>query len=219
MNIRSVFTYVVVLMLGFIIRPSQAMENYQQQIRQLHQSWAEVTFQLQGQAQKDGFEQLRQVTGQLLQNNNDKAEVWLMSGLINASYSQVAGGLQLLKLAKAARHDLEKAIQIDDQAMHGMAYYCLANLYHQVPAWPFSFGSDKTAKRLFDKALQNNANDAAAHYYYAQFLYDNELFEQARLHFMLSKVHSADSIKIAEQSRLQLANQQLAKLDKDHAQK
>jgi hypothetical protein len=52
-----------------------------------------------------------------VQSHPDAAPLWIWSGIIKSSYSGAKGELGALSLAKAAKHDLEKAIEIDQSAL------------------------------------------------------------------------------------------------------
>ena len=76
--------------------------------------------------------------------------------------------LGALGIAKAARRDLERAIELDPVALDGSAYTSLGTLYHKVPGWPIGFGDHDKAEQLLRKALDINPNGIDANYFYGE---------------------------------------------------
>jgi hypothetical protein len=118
----------------------QADASTDDEVRQLQQRWAEVNYQLEGKTQITAFEELVAEADRLTAANPDSAPAWIWSGIVKSSFAGAKGGLGAMKLAKASRSDLERAMQIDPNALQGSAYTSLGTLYFKVPGWPVGFG-------------------------------------------------------------------------------
>ncbi|EAW31780.1 TPR repeats containing protein [marine gamma proteobacterium HTCC2143] len=148
-------------------------------ISTLQKRWAEVNYQLEGKEQITAFEQLIDKADSLVSQQPKNAPLLIWSGIIKSTYAGAKGGLGALKYAKAARTDLEKAQDIDPQALSGSAYTSLGTLYFNVPGWPIGFGDDKKAKKLLRKALTVNPHGIDPNYFFAQFLEDQGDLQEA----------------------------------------
>ncbi len=102
--------------------------------------------------------------------NPTAAEAYIWRGIIQSSYAGAKGGIGALSVAEASKADLEKALQLNAQALQGSAYTSLGVLYAKVPGWPIGFGSDKKAAQLLQKALEINPQGIDPNYFYAEFL-------------------------------------------------
>ena len=138
----------------------------------LQERWAQVNYQLQGKEQISAFELLIDTADSYIAQQPKSAEMLIWSGIIKSTYAGAKGGLGALKYAKASKRDLEKAMDIDAQALHGSVYTSLGALYFNVPGWPIAFGSDTKAKEFLLKALSINPQGIDQNYFYAQFLQD-----------------------------------------------
>jgi len=67
-------------------------------------------------------------------------------------------GISGLALVDEARAILEKVVAGDPQACEAAGLNALGMLYHKVPSWPISFGSNKKARLYFDRALATSSN-------------------------------------------------------------
>lgn len=149
-------------------------------VRALQQRWAEVNYQLEGKTQLTAFEQLVADAQSVLQRDTTNADAWIWSGIIKSSYAGAKGGLGALKLAKAAKADLEQAMALDPDAMQGSAYTSLGTLYANVPGWPLGFGDGGRAEELLQKALAINPTGIDSNYFYGDYLLQEKRFAEAR---------------------------------------
>ncbi|MDH3510681.1 MAG: hypothetical protein OER85_07470 [Gammaproteobacteria bacterium] len=149
-------------------------------VSELQAGWAVANYQLADKAQLEAFGNLEADAERFTGENPEDVEGWVWSGIIKSTYAGAKGGLGALGLAKAARKDLERALEIDDHAMHGSAYTSLGTLYFSVPGWPVGFGSDKKAEQMLTKGLEINPDGIDSNYFYAEFLRDQGKFDEAR---------------------------------------
>ena len=151
------------------------------QLIDIQKRWAEVHYSYSGDAQQQAFEALlTEVEGWLVADPNN-AEAWTWQGIIESTYAGAKGGLGALGLAKRARKSLERAIELDPSALDGSAYGSLGTLYYKVPGWPLGFGNDKKAEQLLKKALAINPNGIDPNYFYADYLFEQGLYAQAKV--------------------------------------
>ena len=155
-----------------------------EEVSKVQHDWAHANYELSGKDQTQAFETLVGNVEVLTDQYADSAEIFVWSGIVKSTYAGVKGGLGALSLAKQSRSDLEHAIEIDGDVLDGSAYTSLATLYAQVPGWPIGFGSEKKAKALFDKALNINPNGIDSNYFYAQFMFDQKNYAEAKRYFL-----------------------------------
>jgi tetratricopeptide (TPR) repeat protein len=157
-----------------------ALADVTSDVQHLQQRWAEVNYQLEGKTQLSAFEQLVGEAEAMQKTNAGSAEILIWSGIIKSTYAGAKGGLGALSLAKAAKSDLEKAMDIDADAMDGSAYNSLGALYYGVPGWPVGFGDDDKAEELLMKALELNPTGIDPNYFYGDFLIGEKRYAEAR---------------------------------------
>lgn len=150
------------------------------QVAALQTRWAEVNYQLKDDAQVRGFAELSATADAAVKAHPDAAPLWIWGGIIKSSYAGAKGGLGALSLAKAAKHDLEKAIEIDQSALQGSALTSLGTLYFKVPGWPVGFGDNDKALKLLQKSLALNPDGIDPNYFYGLFLLDQKQYVAAR---------------------------------------
>lgn len=150
------------------------------EVAHLQQRWAEVNYQLEGKTQLSAFEQLVAEADTLTDQNPNNAAAWIWSGIIKSTYAGAKGGLGALGLAKAARRDLDKATEIDGDAMEGSAYTTLGTLYHSVPGWPVGFGNEDKAEELLLKAVALSPDNIDTNYFYGTYLLDEKRYQEAQ---------------------------------------
>ncbi|MEC8374887.1 MAG: tetratricopeptide repeat protein, partial [Pseudomonadota bacterium] len=104
----------------------------------------------------------------------------------------------------------------DENALAGSAMTSLGVLYHKLPGWPISFGNDKKAEKLLKHALEINPNGIDPNYFYAEFLYDNGEYAQARIYANKAKQAPARAERpLADLGR----RQEISRLEAKLAQK
>lgn len=157
----------------------------------VQQQWAKINYELTGDEKTDAFISLLESIKTLQNDNPNHAELLIWTGIIQSSTAGAKGGIGALKYAKKARKNFEQALRINETALNGSALTSLGVLYHKVPAWPISFGSDKKAEKLLTKALEINPNGIDPNYFYAEFLFDNHQYQQAMTYIANAKAAPA----------------------------
>lgn len=178
MKTALTFLTFLFLFLG-AVGTSQASADVMEDIARLQQRWAEVNYQLEGKTQLTAFDALIQDADSLTAANPDAAPAFIWSGIIKSSFAGAKGGLGAMKLAKASRADLEKALALDPEAMQGSAYTSLGALYFKVPGWPVGFGDEEKAEELLTKALALNPDGIDPNFFYGELLLEQKRYDEA----------------------------------------
>lgn len=159
------------LLIGGAARAADALLE---EVADLQQRWAVANYELHDKPRVAALELLVQDAEAVTGRYPQRAEGWIWSGIIRSTLAGAKGGLGALGIAKAAKRDLERAIELDPAALDGSAYTSLGTLYSKVPGWPIGFGNEKKAQSLLLEALQINPDGIDANYFYGQFLYEHD---------------------------------------------
>lgn len=171
---------------------AQGFEGEEYSVSELYQTW--LVLQVQADEPLDKLTSLANQAKTLTKQHPLVADCWALQGMIYAQQADLVSGLEGLKMAKQAKDMLQKALSLDPYVFYGEVYAELGWLYHRTPGWPISFGSDKMAKHLFDKAININPRSIAANFRYAEYWFDQENYAQAKTFFQATlhaiKLHS-----------------------------
>ncbi len=151
-----------------------------QELLKLQQQWAAVNYQLEGDAQLSAFSELIEQAEALVEQSENSAEALTWLAISQSSTASAKGGLGALDFAESAKENLERAIEKEETVLDGTALTVLAALYHKVPGWPVSFGSDKKAEKLFKRALEISPHGMDQNFFYAEYLFDEGEYEKAQ---------------------------------------
>ena len=208
-NTTTVFVFGALVLAGGAVDALAAST-----ISQLQDRWAYVNYQLKDDAQIEAFTELEAQADSFVADNPTSPEGWIWRGIIKSTHAGAQGGLGALKLAKAARADLEKAIEIDPEAMNGSALTSLGTLYYSVPGWPVGFGNDKKAQELLQRGLKANPDGIDSNYFYAEYLRDKGKLADARTYYLKAQTAAPRPGRLsADQGRQQEIQAALAALD------
>jgi tetratricopeptide (TPR) repeat protein len=154
--------------------------SFEDELLTLQHRWAKVNYNKNEDQKLTQFVVLIDQSTAFTEAYPNKAEAWIWDGIIKSSYAGAKGGLGALSFAKEAKRSLEKSLKLDKNALAGSAYTSLGTLYHNVPGWPIGFGDDDEAKQFFEKSLKINPNGIDPNYFYAQYLFDEGEYKQAK---------------------------------------
>ena len=184
-------------------------------VAELMSQWAHVNYELQDDDQEQAFEALMGTAKDCTHKFPQDAEGHIWAGIIYSSFAGAKGGLGALGLAKQAKQELEYAIRLDGSALQGSAYTSLGTLYAQVPGWPIGFGDDDKAKELLQKSLQINPEGIDVNYFYAQFLYDEREYKEAKTYLLKAQAAPPRLARpLADKYRQQEISTLLAKVER-----
>lgn len=155
------------------------------EVAALRERWETITTDMPDDARGQAYAELVEEATQLVESSPDDADALLWKGIALASEARAKGGPGALGLAKEARDDLERVVELDPSGGNASAYVTLAVLYQRVPGWPLGFGDSDTAEALFQSARQIRPEGIDVNYYYAVFLAEegrvDDALEHARL--------------------------------------
>ena len=154
------------------------------EVMAIQESWGKINYQMTGDEQNEAMGSLVEQCQALVEGRPDNPEGLVWCGIVKSTYAGIAGGLSALKYAKAARKDLEKAIEINPDVLAGSAQTSLGTLYAKVPGWPLGFGNEDKAEDLLLAGLKAAPEGIDSNYFYADFLYENGDLEEARDHLL-----------------------------------
>jgi tetratricopeptide (TPR) repeat protein len=179
---RFLTTMVAVLGLLASLGSAAAPAEFDSELLAIQTSWADANYSPDGEAKEAAFDNLEAQASAFCARYPGRAEPLIWEGIVLSTAAGVKGGLDALGLAKESRARLEAALKIDPDALQGSAYTSLGTLYHKVPGFPVSFGSDKKARELLQKALTINPAGIDSNYFYGEFLFDEGEYVTARQH-------------------------------------
>ncbi|WP_137167917.1 tetratricopeptide repeat protein [Salinimonas lutimaris] len=184
-------------------------------VHDIQQQWAQISYQMPEDKQLDALKALVDTAKQRVANNPGDAASLTWLAIVQASTAKAKGGLGALDYAKAARDNFKRAIELDETVLEGSALTSLATLYHKVPGWPVSFGDDDEAESLFKRALEVNPQGIDANFFYAEFLFDDGDYQQAR-HYLekASQAAPRPDRPLADEGRHKAIDELKTKVDK-----
>ena len=142
------------------------------QLLNIQHRWAEIQYRMEEDKRPDAFEELAAETKTFVADYPDRAEPLIWRGIVLSTWAGAEGGFSALSMVGSAREALEKALEIDPEALEGSAHTSLGSLYYQVPGWPLSFGDDDQASEHLREALSINPNGIDPNYFFGDFLVD-----------------------------------------------
>ncbi|SDG53323.1 hypothetical protein SAMN05216571_11811 [Onishia taeanensis] len=168
-------------LLALISLPAFAMTpDVEEAVHTLQQRWAEIHYQIPEDAQAKALEDLEHQADGYLSRYPEAAELYIWAGIVRSTEAGAKGGLGALSLVKAARDDLETAIDLDPAALDGSAYTSLGALYYQVPGWPLAFGDEDKAEWHLQQALKFNPDGIDSLYFWGDYLHQQGRNAEAR---------------------------------------
>lgn len=152
-------------------------------LENLQHDWSVCQYQTLEAKKENCFSSLSQKAHQESQlKNSSNAPLLIWTAIIDSSWAGAKGGLGALSLVKEARNNLEKATEIDPNALQGSAWTSLGALYYQVPGWPIGFGDKDKADEMLKKALAINPDGIDPNYFYGDYLLKEKKTDQAKLY-------------------------------------
>jgi tetratricopeptide (TPR) repeat protein len=195
---RSEYLALCLLALALAHPPSYGAETgAHDAVQTLRNEWEHVFYELPESQQGPRLEALLARSKSLVTQHPKNAEPLIMEALVLCALAGHDGGFSALGHVKRAREVLNKALDLDPQALEGSALVILGNLYYRLPGWPISFGDDERARHYLEKALKRYPDQLDTNYFYGDFLLDQGQFEQA-----LPYLEKADKLPLRPDTRL-----------------
>ncbi|MFA5900486.1 MAG: tetratricopeptide repeat protein [Hyphomicrobium sp.] len=157
-----------------------ARSQYEADVLDVANDWARIKYLSRSDSErKQSMEQLGAKADQLARNYPDRPEALIWDGIVTSERASLAWGLGALDLASSARDVLLRAERMDPTAADAGALTSLGVLYYRVPGFPFGWGDKEKARAYLQAAVDNAPNGRDAHYFYADFLYEQGEYQKA----------------------------------------
>ncbi|MEQ6884247.1 tetratricopeptide repeat protein [Salicola sp. Rm-C-2C1-2] len=167
------------VLMALLALPASAA-SMSERLLDIQHRWAEIQYRLDEDKRLEAFEELAAETKTFVADYPDRAEPLIWRGIVLSTRAGAEGGFSALSLVGTAREALEKALEIDPEALAGSAHTSLGSLYYQVPSWPLSFGDDEQARKHLRKALAINPDGIDPNYFFGDFLVEQGEEKRAR---------------------------------------
>jgi tetratricopeptide (TPR) repeat protein len=149
-------------------------------ILKLAEHWATAKYLSNSDAErKERMEPVGAEADALLARYPGRVEAMIWDGIVTSERASLTWGLTALDLASKARDILTEAEKKDPKALDGGAPTSLGVLYYRVPGFPIGWGDNKKARQLLQEAVKNAPNGRDAHYFYADFLFEQGEYKEA----------------------------------------
>lgn len=206
---------IVSLLMISVTWAENAPNNQPMSLLDIQHRWAQINYQLPENEREQAFISLIDSAKTLSNSQPDNAEYLAWLGIVESSTAGAIGGLKALSYVKEAKAVFEKVLEINPDVLSGTVYTSLGTLYHKVPGWPVSFGSDKTAKKMLIKAIEINPDGADSNFFYAEFLFDDGDYKLAKKHLLIAQQAPARPDRpLADSGRQQQISELLTKVEK-----
>lgn len=129
--------------------------------------------------QRSKMAQLNDQTRALVQRYPGRVEPMIWDGIVTSERASLTWGLNALNFANAARDEMLIAERMDPTALDAGAQTVLGVLYYRVPGFPVAWGDAKIARAYLESAVRNAPYGRDAHYFYADFLYEQGEYARA----------------------------------------
>jgi tetratricopeptide (TPR) repeat protein len=149
-------------------------------IRTLAESWAEAKYLSKTDSErKEKMDKVGSQADRLVTRYPGIVEPLIWDGIVTSERASLTWGFTALKLATKARDILIVAEKQDPKALDAGAPTSLGVLYYRVPGFPVGWGDTEKARHYLEEAIRNAPNGRDAHYFYADFLFEQREYKQA----------------------------------------
>lgn len=149
-------------------------------INKLAEQWARAKYLSNTDAErKEKMEPIGAEADALVKRYPGRVEALIWDGIVTSERASLTWGISALNLATKARDILAEAEKIDAKALDAGAPTSLGVLYYRVPGFPIGFGDNSIARSYLEEAVRNAPNGRDAHYFYADFLYEQGEYKKA----------------------------------------
>ena len=190
-----------ILFFLLIASPAIAADSLDNSIKELQEAWTKAKYQSKDKSETvERLEACAKEAEIITANFPGKAEPIIWNGICLASQGEYLK-ISALPKVKAAKILFEKALTVDEKALHGAAYTNLGVLYHRVPGWPVGFGDAKKAEENFKKAVALAPENVDVNYFYGVFLSDQKRYEEAAKYLDLAMKAPSRNRPLADSKR------------------
>ena len=144
------------------------------------EEWAKIKYLSKDDAErKDKMEVLGAKADALVTKYPSRPETLIWDGIVTSERASLTWGLTALNHASRARDLLLEAYKMDAKALDAGAPTSLGVLYYRVPGFPIGWGDTDKARQYLEEAVKNAPNGRDAHYFYADFLFEQGKYSEA----------------------------------------
>ncbi len=152
-------------------------------IKAIQKEWAQIKYRA---PKSEKAEKLKMLAGKaenLASRFPKSAEPLIWQAISLGTYAGAVGGLdslfESLPAVKKAKVALEKAVELNPEALNGAGVSTLGSFYYQVPGWPIAYGDKDKAREFLEKGLSLNPNGVDSNYFYGDFLFEQGEYKKA----------------------------------------
>jgi tetratricopeptide (TPR) repeat protein len=185
MAINHVRTVAVALLLAsgvasLAMAAPAAKSQFETDMLTVAEDWARVKYLSKSDDErKRNMELVGAEADKLAHKYPDRPEALIWDGVVTSERASLTWGISALNLASTARDLLLKAESMDPKALDAGAPTSLGVLFYRVPGFPFGWGDKDRARAYLEEAVKNAPNGRDAHYFYADYLYEQGEYKKA----------------------------------------
>lgn len=144
------------------------------------EEWAKIKYLSKDDSErKEKMEVLGAKADALVARYPGRPETLIWDGIVTSERASLTWGLTALNHASHARDLLLEAYKMDPKALDAGAATSLGVLYYRVPGFPLGWGDSSKAREYLEEAVRDAPNGRDAHYFYADFLYEQGEYRKA----------------------------------------
>ncbi len=150
------------------------------EILSIAEDWAKIKYLSSSDSERQTkMDALGEQADALVKRYPGRVEALVWDGIITSERASLTWGLTALNYATKARDILLEAEKLDPKALDAGAATSLGVLYYRVPGFPVGWGNNSKARQYLEQAVASAPNGRDAHYFYADFLYEQGEYQKA----------------------------------------
>ncbi len=150
------------------------------EILRIAEDWAKIKYLSKDDTERQSkMDALGEQADALAKRYPGRVEALIWDGIITSERASLTWGVSALNYASRARDILLEAYKLDPKALDAGAATSLGVLYYRVPGFPVGWGDSGKARQFLEQAVNSAPNGRDAHYFYADFLYEQGEYEKA----------------------------------------
>ncbi len=150
------------------------------EILRIAEDWAKIKYLSKDDSERQAkMDVLGEQADALAKRYPGRVEALIWDGIVTSERASLTWGLTALSYASRARDTLLEAYKLDPRALDAGAATSLGVLYYRVPGFPVGWGDSGKARQFLEQAVNNAPNGRDAHYFYADFLYEQGEYQKA----------------------------------------